>query len=163
MGGEQLQGEPWHYEQAKKTCKEGSKYCVYNKKNICFNTASDTYKDSCTGKGICMLFEPKTGKPKIYSTKRIQNNDVQQKDMEERNMENMQNQNNDKAENFVRLASNRTDKIIKDIELLGKLANKNQYEYTDEQVEKIFDAIESILSATKEGFKKKKPIKKFSL
>ena len=68
LGREQLQGEPWHYEQMKKTCKEGSKYCIYNNKGKCFHTASNTHKQSCTGKGECTLFEPKTGSPKIYST-----------------------------------------------------------------------------------------------
>lgn len=75
----------------------------------------------------------------------------------------MQKKNNDKAENFIRLANKRTNKIIEDIEILGNLANKNQYEYTDEQVEKIFDAIDKELIATKESFKKKKPVNKFSL
>ncbi|MBQ4531332.1 MAG: hypothetical protein IJA36_12120 [Lachnospiraceae bacterium] len=78
-------------------------------------------------------------------------------------MDNVQKQNNDKAENFVRLANKRTNKILEDIEILGNLANKNQYEYTDEQVEKIFNAIEKELATTKESFKKKKPVNKFSL
>mgnify|MGYP006967376199 CR=1 FL=1 len=56
-----------------------------------------------------------------------------------------------------------TSKILEDIEILGNLANKNQYEYTDEQVEKIFGAIEKELADTKESFKKKKPVNKFSL
>lgn len=163
MGREQLQGEPWHYEQMKKTCKEGSRYCIYNKNNCCFNTASNAYKHECVGKGICMLFEAKTGSPKIYSTKRIQNNDTKEKRMESKSMDNMEKQGNDKAENFVRLANKRTNKILEDIEILGNLANKNQYEYTDEQIEKIFSAIENELAATKESFKKKKPVKKFSL
>lgn len=30
----QLQGTPWHTEQRRKTCNDGSKYCVYNH-NIC--------------------------------------------------------------------------------------------------------------------------------
>lgn len=163
MGREQLQGEPWHYEQMKKTCKDGSKYCIYNKKDICSNTASDTYKKGCIGKGACILFEPRTGSPKVYSTKCIQKNDIKKNDAEGKNMDNVQKQNNDKAENFVRLANKRTNKILEDIEILGNLANKNQYEYTDEQVEKIFNAIEKELATTKESFKKKKPVNKFSL
>ena len=164
LGREQLQGEPWHYVQMIKTCKEGSKYCIYNNKGKCFHTASNTHKQSCTGKGECTLFEPKTGSPKIYSTKCIHKNDIKKNDVGGRTMDdNTQKSNSDKAENFIRLANKRTNKILEDIEILGNLANKNQYEYTDEQVKKIFEAIENTVATTKESFKKKKPANKFSL
>lgn len=29
MGRSQLQGTPWHPDQLHKTCKDGSKYCIY--------------------------------------------------------------------------------------------------------------------------------------
>ena len=61
------------------------------------------------------------------------------------------------------MANKRTNKILEDIEILGNLANKNQYEYTDEQVKKIFEAIVNTVATTKESFKKKKPANKFSL
>lgn len=43
------------------------------------------------------------------------------------------------------------------------LANKNQYTYTDEQVDKIFNAIEDAVKFAKENFKNKQNIGKFSL
>ena len=44
-------------------------------------------------------------------------------------------------ENFIRLAENRTNKILKDIDLLSNLSNKTNYAYTDEDIQKIFLAI----------------------
>ena len=57
-----------------------------------------------------------------------------------------------KRERFVRLAENRTNKIIDMIRLLGNLANKNNYEYTDEDVQKIFLAVEKELKAAKSKY-----------
>lgn len=34
MNISQLQGTPWHTEQLKRTCNDGSKHCIYNH-NIC--------------------------------------------------------------------------------------------------------------------------------
>lgn len=42
-----------------------------------------------------------------------------------------------KRDKFVRLAENRTNNILKGIELLGNLANANNYEYTQEDLNKI--------------------------
>ncbi len=47
-----------------------------------------------------------------------------------------------KRERFVRLAEARTNKIIDMIRLLGNCSSKSNYEYTDEDVRKIFGAIE---------------------
>lgn len=69
----------------------------------------------------------------------------------------------DKAENFIRLANKRTNKILEDIDTLTNLSNKNQYEYTDEQVDKIFCAIEESVQFAKEKFKSKRNVGKFSL
>ena len=44
-------------------------------------------------------------------------------------------------ENFVRLAENRTNKVLKQIDLLSNLSNKTNYAYTDEDIQKIFSAI----------------------
>lgn len=57
-----------------------------------------------------------------------------------------------KTENFVRLAEARTNKIINMIDLLGNLANKSNYSYTDEQVELIFNSIEEALRESKAKF-----------
>ena len=60
-----------------------------------------------------------------------------------------------KKERFVKVAEARTDKIISMIRLLGNCSNKNNYEYTDSQVNQIFEAISSELRSAKEKFKTK--------
>ena len=50
-----------------------------------------------------------------------------------------------KKENFKRVAENRTNKIINMISLLGNLNNTSFYEYSDEDIEAIFSAIQSEL------------------
>lgn len=60
-----------------------------------------------------------------------------------------------KKERFVKVAEARTDKIISMIRLLGNCSNKNNYEYTDSQVNQIFEAISSELRSAKDKFKSK--------
>lgn len=50
--------------------------------------------------------------------------------------------NETKRERFVRLAEARTNKILDMMKLLGNCSSKTNYEYTDEDVRKIFSAIE---------------------
>lgn len=57
-----------------------------------------------------------------------------------------------KREKFVRIAENRTNKIIDMIKLLGHCSNKQTYEYTDEDVKEIFGAIEMELKSAKARF-----------
>ena len=47
----------------------------------------------------------------------------------------------DKRERFQRLATNRTQKILDQLRLLGNCANTSNYSYTDEEVKKIFACI----------------------
>ena len=70
-----------------------------------------------------------------------------------------------KKNNFKRIAENRVNKIIDMIGLLGNLSNSSFYEYTDEQIEAIFNAIENELEKQKQKFVKKKDgrKKKFEL
>lgn len=56
-------------------------------------------------------------------------------------------------EKFKRIASARTQKIISMIELLGNCSNSYVYEYSQEEVNKIFNAIETELRIAKEKFK----------
>lgn len=63
---------------------------------------------------------------------------------------------NSKQENFKRMAESRTNKIIDMIDLLGNLCNTSYYEYTDDQIDAIFNAIQSELDKTKEKFNKDK-------
>lgn len=57
-----------------------------------------------------------------------------------------------KRERFHRIASNRTNRIIDQLRLLGNCSNRSNYEYTDEEVKKIFAAIEGELKAQKARF-----------
>ena len=66
-----------------------------------------------------------------------------------------------KNENFLRLSKERVNKVIDAIERLENLSNKNLYSYTDEQVERMFSAIEESLDSAKKSFKDKKPRQKF--
>ena len=55
---------------------------------------------------------------------------------------------------FKRLAEARTEKVLNMIDLIGNLSNKSFYEYTDEEVRAIFDAIEASLKENKNKFNK---------
>lgn len=55
-----------------------------------------------------------------------------------------------KKENFKRIASNRTNKIIETIQSLSNLTNTSYYEYTAEDIEKIFGSIIEEAEKTKE-------------
>ena len=57
-----------------------------------------------------------------------------------------------KAQKFKRLAEKRTQAILDGIRKLANLANSNNYEYTQEQVEKIFGAIEERLRLARQRF-----------
>jgi hypothetical protein len=51
-----------------------------------------------------------------------------------------------KEQRFRRLANYRTNSILNELRKLGNLSNKRVYEYADEDVERIFDAIEKAVS-----------------
>ena len=61
-----------------------------------------------------------------------------------------------KHERFKRLARQRGERIIKDISVLGNLSNRNNYEYSDQDIRVLFSAIEEELRATKNRFNTKK-------
>lgn len=52
---------------------------------------------------------------------------------------------NTKQENFKRIADNRTHKIVELISKLHNLSNSSFYEYTDEQIDEMFDSIQKEL------------------
>jgi len=60
-----------------------------------------------------------------------------------------------KRDKFVRLAENRTNKILATLELLGNCSNTSAYEYTQKDVDKIFSAIQNQLNETKKRFTQK--------
>lgn len=67
---------------------------------------------------------------------------------------------NAKQENFKRIAENRVNKIIDMISKLENLNNTSFYEYSDDQMENIFKAIQNELDKQKELFNKSKKRKK---
>lgn len=59
-----------------------------------------------------------------------------------------------KHDKFVRLAEARTNKIIDTLQLLGNCSNTSVYEYTQEDVDQIFQAIEFEVREAKKKFTK---------
>ena len=59
-----------------------------------------------------------------------------------------------KRDKFVRLAEARTNKIIDMLQLLVNCSNSNVYDYTQQDVDKIFNAIESEVREAKKKFSK---------
>lgn len=163
MGRSQLQGIPWHEEQIKRTCKNGSKYCIYNR-NICTCTHSKFHHKKCVGKGECDDFESKGGTPKIVETKTKstpisipQNNHVIQNKPIKKGNKTMNNTNDNtqkesKEEKFLRISKGRIDKIEEAISNLENLSDKYSYSYTDKQVDKMFNYLEERLKTAKGKF-----------
>lgn len=67
----------------------------------------------------------------------------------------MENPNESKAERFVRLAEPRVSRACKAISLIGHLA-ASSYEYTEEQVDAMFGAMQETLNTAKAKFRKEK-------
>lgn len=57
-----------------------------------------------------------------------------------------------KDDRFIRLAESRVNKALKSIRLVANLANRNNYSYTDEQVERVFAALQSELRSARKRF-----------
>lgn len=55
-------------------------------------------------------------------------------------------------ERFKRVASKRTNEILEKIRILGNCSNKSSYEYTEEEINKIFSEIDKQLKLTKAKF-----------
>jgi len=62
-----------------------------------------------------------------------------------------------KRDNFVRLAESRTVNAIKAIRIIGKLGNRNAYDYGDEDVRKIIRALTDEIESLKNRMKTTKP------
>ena len=56
------------------------------------------------------------------------------------------------GEKFVRLANKRVANAMKHLRLIGNLADRTNYDYTDEDVERVFDALQSATAASKRKF-----------
>lgn len=59
-----------------------------------------------------------------------------------------------KREKFVRLAEARTNKIIDTLQLLGNCSNTSAYEYSQSDIDQIFQAIELEVREAKKKFVK---------
>ena len=69
---------------------------------------------------------------------------------------------NVKATAFKRLAEQRTNAVLEKIRILGNCANRSLYDYTEEDVRRIFHAIHAELRKSRDKFENGKP-KQFSL
>jgi hypothetical protein len=58
-----------------------------------------------------------------------------------------------KKQRFQRLAEKRTNDVLERLRILGNCANRGQYEYTPEEVRKIFKVIEAEVNLIKMKFK----------
>lgn len=61
-------------------------------------------------------------------------------------------ENESKNDRFRRLAKQRGERILKDLRLVGNLSNQNNYEYSSEEVKKIFSSIEEELRLSRQRF-----------
>lgn len=57
-----------------------------------------------------------------------------------------------KRERFKKLAVYRTNEVLKRLKVLGNCSNRSAYEYTEEEVNKIFSEIERSVRETKAKF-----------
>jgi len=67
-----------------------------------------------------------------------------------------------KRDRFKVLAENRTNNILNGIRILSHCSNKALYDYEDEEIDRIFNAVEEALLKAKTKFKDKKK-EKFKL
>ena len=57
-----------------------------------------------------------------------------------------------KRERFKRLASSRTREVLKKIKVLSNCANRSAYDYSEEEISKIFSAIDKAVKDSKSKF-----------
>lgn len=58
----------------------------------------------------------------------------------------------DKRNKFVELVEARVNRAIKDIRLIGNLSNRSAYTYSDEDVKKVFRALQKELDSARARF-----------
>lgn len=69
----------------------------------------------------------------------------------------------EKRERFKKLAVYRTNEVLKRLKILGNCANRSAYDYTEEEVNKIFSEIERKVREIKAKFYFPYKNKKFKL
>lgn len=57
-----------------------------------------------------------------------------------------------RRERFKRLATARTNAVLQKLKVLGNCANRQAYEYSEDEVEKIFATIDKYLKSIKSKF-----------
>ena len=57
-----------------------------------------------------------------------------------------------RRERFKRLATTRTNAVLQKLKVLGNCANRQAYEYSEEEIEKIFSTIDKYLKSLKSKF-----------
>jgi transcription elongation GreA/GreB family factor len=58
----------------------------------------------------------------------------------------------DKRAKFIELATNRVNRVINDLRLIGNLSNRSAYEYADEDIKKITRTIQRELDLMRSRF-----------
>lgn len=71
--------------------------------------------------------------------------------------------NETKRERFVRLAENRMNNALKNIQLLSNLSNSSTYDYSNEDVDKIIKALKAAVTDLERSFAPTNRSKKFKL
>ena len=60
--------------------------------------------------------------------------------------------NENRRERFKRLATARTNAVLQKLKVLGNCANRQAYEYTEEEIDKIFVSVDKYLKSIKSKF-----------
>ncbi len=68
-----------------------------------------------------------------------------------------------KRDKFIRLAESRMNNALKQIQLLGNLANTSNYDYTEEDVDKMIRTLRKAVNELEASFKGESKSKKFNL
>jgi hypothetical protein len=58
----------------------------------------------------------------------------------------------DKRQKFVNIAEKRVNRLIKEIRLVGNLSNRSNYQFADDDVRKIFAAVEAEIRNARRRF-----------
>lgn len=58
----------------------------------------------------------------------------------------------EREDRFKRIAVKRTERVLESLRVLGNCSNKSAYKYSDEDISKIFRAVEEQLRTTKAKF-----------
>ncbi|MBN2395554.1 MAG: hypothetical protein JXC36_03705 [Candidatus Atribacteria bacterium] len=57
-----------------------------------------------------------------------------------------------KRDRFIKVAERRVTKILNDLDSLSNCSNRRNYQYNDEDIKKIFQAIEKKVKAVRDSF-----------